>query len=106
MTVTDQRSRFADSGHEVLLIFGASDDMAARWFDAHYRLLILLSRPNDASEMAKRWFKPQCKGGTGKAEDAKLQDAGINLKSAQKNERQKKAGLLYRENRWVTGRAM
>jgi hypothetical protein len=31
-----------------------------------------------------------CKGGTGKA--AKLPDAGISLKRAQKNERQKKAG--------------
>ena len=31
------------------------------------------------------------KGGTGKAEDAKLQDAGISLKQCQENEWQKKA---------------
>ena len=30
-------------------------------------------------------------GGTGKAEDAKLQDAGISLKQCQENEWQKKA---------------
>ena len=47
-----------------------------------------------------------CKGGTGKAEAAKLQDVGITLKRAQKNERQKKAGLLNREDRCRIGRAM
>jgi len=40
----------------------------------------LLFRPTDASEMANRWFKSQVKGGTGKAEVAKLPDAGISLK--------------------------
>ena len=34
------------------------------------------------------------KGGTGKAEAAKLPDAGISLKQSQENERQKNAGLL------------
>ena len=34
-------------------------------------------------------------GGTGKAEAAKLPDAGINLKRAQENEWRKKSGLLY-----------
>ena len=32
--------------------------------------------------------------GTGKAEDAKLQDAGISLKRAQENEWQKNGGVL------------
>jgi hypothetical protein len=41
-------------------------------------LPILLFRPNDASEMAKRWFKSHDSlGGTGKAEDAKTPGAGI-----------------------------
>ncbi len=40
-----------------------------------------------------------CKGGTEKAEAAKLQDAGLSLKQSQKNERQKKAGLLNWEDR-------
>ena len=43
--------------------------------------------PNDASSH-------RCEGGTGTAEAAKLQDAGISLKQCQKNQRQKKAGLL------------
>ena len=44
-------------------------------------LPILHSRPTDASEIAKRWFKSQdSQGGTGKAEDAKLQEAGISPK--------------------------
>ena len=47
-----------------------------------------------------------CKGGTGKAEDAKLQDAGISLKQCPKNERQEKAGLLNGEDRCGIGRAM
>ncbi len=47
-----------------------------------------------------------CEGGTGKAEAAKLQDVGITLKRAQKNERQKKAGLLNWEDRYGIGRAM
>ena len=46
------------------------------------------------------------KGGTGKAEDAKLQDAGISLKQCPKNERQEKAGLLNGEDRCGIGRAM
>jgi hypothetical protein len=45
-------------------------------------------------------------GGTGKAEAAKLQGAGIGPKRAQKNERQKKAGLLNWEGRCGIGRAM
>ena len=39
------------------------------------------------------------KGGTGKAEDAKLPDAGISLKQCQENEWQKKSGLLNQEDR-------
>ncbi len=38
-------------------------------------------------------------GGAGKAEAAKLQDAGISPSSAQKNERHKKAGLLNWKDR-------
>jgi hypothetical protein len=44
--------------------------------------------------MAKRWFKSHFWGGTGKAEDAKLQGAGIGPSSAQENARQKKGGVL------------
>jgi hypothetical protein len=47
-----------------------------------------------------------CKGGTGKAEAAKLPDARISLKQSQKNERQKKADLLNWEDRGGTGRPM
>jgi len=39
-----------------------------------------------------------CKGGTGKAEAAKLQDAGISPSSARENEWQKKGGLLNWED--------
>jgi hypothetical protein len=46
------------------------------------------------------------KGGTGKAEDAKLLDAGISLKQCPGNERQKKAGPLNWEDRCSIGRAM
>jgi hypothetical protein len=43
-----------------------------------------VERPNDGSSH-------NAEGGTGKAEDAKLQDAGISPKRARENERQKKA---------------
>jgi hypothetical protein len=46
------------------------------------------------------------KGGTGKAEDAKLQDAGISLKQCPEKMGQKKAGLLNREDRCRICRAM
>ncbi len=63
---------------------------------------LLLPRRAAALGEGTRW----CKGGTGKAEEAKLQDAGISLKQSQKNERRKKAGLLNREDRCGIGRAM
>jgi hypothetical protein len=40
------------------------------------------------------------KGGTGKAEDAKLQDAGISPKQCPRNEWQKKGGLRGRSVRY------
>jgi hypothetical protein len=45
-------------------------------------------------------------GGTGKAEDAKLPDAGISSKQCQENEQQKKAGLLNWEHWRSTSRDM
>ena len=43
--------------------------------------------PSDGSSHRARW----CKGGTGKAEDAKLQDAGINM-GPEKMSGRKRAG--------------
>ena len=57
------------------------------WGTQKRRLLL----PKRAAALLEgtRW----CKGGTGKAEDAKLQDAGISLKQSHENEWQKKGGL-------------
>ena len=46
------------------------------------------------------------KGGTGKAEDAKLQEQELARSSARENEWQKNAGLLNRKDRCGVGQAM
>ena len=54
------------------------------FWDTRKRRLLLPKRA------AALWEGTQwCKGGTGKAEAAKLPDAGISLKQSQENERQK-----------------
>ena len=52
---------------------------------------LLLPKRAAALSEGTQW----CKGGTGKAEDAKLQDAGISLKQCPGKEWRKKSGLLY-----------
>jgi hypothetical protein len=64
---------------------------------------LLLPRRAAALWEGTRW----CKGGTWKAEGAKVQGAGIWPEAVpRKNERQKKAGLLNWEDRCVIGRPM
>jgi hypothetical protein len=65
------------------------------------RRLLLPKRAAALSE-GTQWGK----GGTGKAEDAKLPDTGISLKRVQENEWQKKGGLLNWEDRCGIGRTM
>jgi hypothetical protein len=74
-TTIGRCSRFCSSGQTMV----HSSEKGTQWTSD----LQDLQTPNGQTmlpEMAKRSFKSQCKGGTGKAEAAKLQDAGISLK--------------------------
>jgi hypothetical protein len=71
-------------------------------FLGHQKRRLLLPKQEAALWEGTQW----CKGGTEKAEAAKLQDAGISLKQCPENERQKKAGLLNCEDRRFMGCAL
>ena len=68
---------------------------SAPFFLGHLKRGLLLPKRVAALWEGTLWW---CKGGTGKAEDAKLPGAGIGPKQRQENTRQKKGAYQISEN--------